>query len=111
MAYSNDYGEIRKGFINYIGAAYQSIDGIDEVKKQQITAMLIEEAINFNKDKDGNLDLYALKPLLKGCKYLCEKRILALEPYKNKSMELRQQYINYSDLLKLVNPLIENIKL
>lgn len=111
MSYSNDYGEIRKGFVNYIGAAFQSIDGLDEVKKQQITAMLIEEAINLNKDKDGNLDLYGLKPLLKGCKYLCEKRLLALEPYKNKTMELRKQYIDYSDLLKLVNHLIDKIKL
>lgn len=111
MAYSNDYGEIRKGFINYIGSAFNAIDGIDQVKKQQITAMLIEEAINLNKDNNGNLDLYGLKPLLKGCKYLCEKRILALEPYKNSRKELREQYINYSDLLKQVNPLIDNIKL
>lgn len=111
MGYSNDYREIRNGFVNYIGAALNSVQSFEgQAARQYIVAMLIEEAINLSKD-DENIDIYSIKPLLKGCKVVCENRILELQEVAKYSKYVQEQLDNYKELIANLNNLIENIKL
>lgn len=110
MGYSNDYREIRNGFINYIGAALNAVKTYEkDSARQYIVAMLIEEAINLATNEDDNIDLYSIKPLLKGCKYIFQNRITALESLSNVSPNIGKQINEYKDLINTIDNYINNI--
>ena len=111
MGYSNDYREIRNGFVNYIGAALNSVSKFEgDSARQYITAMLIEEAINLCKDEDS-INLYSIKPLLKGCKVVCEDRINALSEIAAYSKDAQKQLDSYNIILSNLENIINNIKI
>lgn len=65
---------IRQGIVQFIGAMAKEMKGDPKDAKQLIAASLVEEAISLALKKNGEIDSYVTKPVLRGALYLLNKR-------------------------------------
>lgn len=107
--YSNDFTQIRGGLVNYIGSALNAAPFQGKAGKQYVFAMLIEEAIKLAQEENGDIDLYTVKPLFRGCKIIFDKRKLALQSLPPSSA-VNEQIAEYDKAINVLNGLIENIQ-
>ena len=106
-----DFSEIKNGLINFIYSSVKSLNNNNDLSKaKHITiSLLLEESLKLAKTPEGNLDLFALKPLLKANKYIYEQRIKELNKLESSEV-INKQIIQYQDLICNLNKLINNIK-
>lgn len=118
--YSNDTTQIRAGMVNFIGALLNASKIPPKGARQDVSAILIEEALNLAKDETGIYDFYVLKPLLRANKYVFENHIRQIdEDVKTLPKEIREQLISKRNMYKqvvdtmdyLLTALDKNIKL
>jgi hypothetical protein len=102
MTYSNDQTQIRAGLVNYIGALIQSSHFEDRAARQEVASILIEEALKLAQDEKGIIDMFTVKPLLRGCTLVFEQRINELSKLpKNTQVEkLIEGYKKLADTIK-----------
>jgi hypothetical protein len=74
MAYSNDQTQIRAGLVNYIGALLKSSPFLERAACQNIVSILSEEALRISSDKDGVVDLYIAKPVIRSLIFILNQR-------------------------------------
>lgn len=106
--YSNDTKQIRNGLVNYIGALLNAVPFEGKAAKQVVVAALVEEAFSMSLDESGELDMYCLKPILRQCKIIFEKRRLELEAMPS-IPNIRRQIENYTVNINMLNTLIDSI--
>lgn len=109
MSYSNDFTQIRNGFVNYIGSALNASPFQDNAARHHVVSMMIEEAINLATDEDKSINLYAIKPLFRGCKAIFEQRRNALKQLPT-STAINEQIAEYDETIKMLDNLINNIQ-
>lgn len=118
--YSNDSTQIRAGMVNFIGALLNASKLPPRGAKQDVSAMLIEEAIKLAKDENNVYDLYVLKPLLRANKLIFENHIREIDnDAKHLPKEIRDELILKREMYKkivdsmdyLLSALEKNIKL
>lgn len=78
MAYSNDTTQIKQGMVNYVGALIKASKFPPKGARQDVSAMLIEEALKLARTEDGQYDMYVLKPLLRAVETVSQNRMNAL---------------------------------
>lgn len=109
--YSNDPAQIRAGLMNYLGAYMNAIKtgGVKDAK-QQVVAMLIESAIKIATDDETNLlDMYSIKPLLRGTKILYTQRVTELEKVKSTVPAAQASIKAYQDGVKFIDEMLNSI--
>lgn len=79
MSYSNDTTQIRQGMVNYVGALIKASKFPPKGARQDVSAILIEEALKLARTDDGQYDMYVLKPLLRAVETVSQNRAHALE--------------------------------
>lgn len=118
--YSNDSTQIRAGMVNFIGALLNASKLPPKGAKQDVSAILIEEALKLSKDENGVYDLYVLKPLLRANKFIFENHIREIDnDAKGLPKELRDQLVQKRAMYKqiidimdiILSALEKNIKL
>lgn len=108
MTYSNEYPQIRAGFVNYIGSLISSSSlGDSEQTKHYVCSTLTEEILSLAKDKDGIYDLYILKPLLRGIILIFNQRIKELESLND--ISTKETIANYKNIIITINKLVDKI--
>jgi hypothetical protein len=92
--YSNDQTQIRAGMVNYIGALIKSSSFEGRAAKQSVVAVLIEEALKLAKSEDQTVDLYVLKPMIRGMVFTLNQRVKELSklPKNQESDSLINEY-------------------
>lgn len=97
MAYSNDFDQIDSGFVSYLGALYKSMpDTISKKNKlHYIFAKVLQNLFNFSKDNN----IYVYKPVLKACSYLLKNEAKKMQPDKEFTGDIIEQYLTVADLL------------
>lgn len=100
--YSNDPTQIRQGFVNYIGALLKSSTHPGKAAPQNVVATLIEEAIKLSQDENKVIDLYIMKPMIKGMIFILNQRIAELQklPDKKASEPVITEYKNTLNTLE-----------
>lgn len=109
MSYSNDQTQIRSGLVNYIGALVNSSPFEDRAARQNVASILTEEAIKIAQDKDGIIDLYTIKPLLRGCSLIFRQRCSELGKLPQKDKHLEEIIMKYNNLAEIIDGLISEI--
>lgn len=104
MGYSNDQTQIRAGLINYIGALLKASQFEDRAARQNVAAILVEETIKIAQDDNKVIDLYVIKPMIKGIVFTLQQRIQELS---NLPKDQSQQTIEeYKDIIKTFEKLL-----
>lgn len=97
----NEYTEIRNGLTNFLFSCLKAIGNEDELKSKHILiSILEEEAIKLSKNKNGNIEMFAVKPLIKA----------AIQVYKNKADELKLLKIGDKKIDNQINAQINEYK-
>jgi len=118
--YSNDTTQIRAGMVNFIGALLNASKIPPKGARQDVSAILIEEALKLAKDENNVYDFYVLKPLLRANKFIFENHIRQIdEDIKTLPKDIREQLILRREMYKqvvdtmdfLLTSLEKNIKL
>ncbi len=110
-----DYNLVRSGLSNYIGSLINSSNLTGKSKKHDVVAILMEEAISIAKDEDNDsVDLYILKPMIKGNlnifkarKYNLEKQLDQFSPLVKD--QAQEQIKEYDSMIKLLSRFIDNV--
>jgi hypothetical protein len=106
--YSNDQTQIRAGLVNYLGALLKSSNFEGKAGKQEVVAIFIEEAMKLAQDENKILDMYVMKPMIKGMVFMLQQRIQELSklPKNQQSESLMNDYKTViSTFEKLLNML------
>ena len=108
--YSNDFTQIRMGLVNYVGASINAVNlPTDKAKRQAVSAMLVEEAINLSTNENGEIDLYTVKPIYRATSNLYKIRLQSLK--KMPQTEQVKEALSKAELLIAeLDKLIESIK-
>lgn len=101
--YSNDTTQIRAGMVNFIGALLNASKIPPKGARQDVSAILIEEALKLAKDETNVYDFYVLKPLLRANKFIFENHIRQIdEDAKTLPKDIREQLILRKEMYKQV---------
>lgn len=106
--YSNDEVQIRQGLVSYIGAILSASPLEGRQARQHVVAILIEEALKLAK-QDNGLDIYALKPLLRGTLFVLKHRLSELSGLP-RTKEIEKVIKDYESTIAHITTLIEKIK-
>lgn len=109
--YSNDPTQIRHGMVNYVGALVKASKLPPKAARQDVAAILIEEALKLAREEDNQYDLYVLKPLLRAINLIVQNRTnafneLPVNMQKQASMAL-EDYLKLSDAATRILKTIE----
>ena len=105
MSYSNDQTQIRAGLVNYLGALVKSSPFQDKAAKQNVASILVEETLKLAQDDEGLLDLYVLKPMLKGMVFILNQRRIELQKLP-KTIAISEQIEKYNIVISSLNEII-----
>lgn len=112
MAYSNDPNQIRAGLTNFIGALVNASHTPIKDSKQQVIAVLIEEALKImqSEREDKVIDMYLSKPLLRATKIFYEQRIAEIEKIRKHDTKTADENIKrYKQSIFLIEELLRSI--
>lgn len=92
--YSNDQTQIRAGMVNYIGALINSSPFEGRAAKQNVVAVMTEEILKLAKGEDQTVDLYVLKPMIKGMVFIINQRVNELSklPKTQETLSCIEEY-------------------
>lgn len=108
--YSNDFTQIKMGLVNYVGASINAVNlPTDKAKRQAVSAMLVEEAINLSTNENGEIDLYTVKPVYRATSNLYKIRIQALRQMPQ-TTQVREAVEKAELIIGELDKLIESIK-
>jgi hypothetical protein len=77
--------------------------------KHFLVSIMTEESLKIAKDSDNNINMFAIKPILRACIVIFTERLTALEDIDSSELIIKQ-INNYNELISTLNGLIDNIK-
>lgn len=104
--YSNDQIQIRAGMVNYIGALLEASSYEGKEAKQNVVAVMIEESMKLAQDENKVLDLYVLKPMIKGMVFTLQQRIQELSKLP-KNQQLETSIDEYKNIINTFEKLLK----
>jgi hypothetical protein len=108
MSYSNDQIQIRSGLVNYIGALLKSSPFEGRAGKQNVSALLVEETLKLALDENNTIDLYTVKPLIRGMVLVCKQRIVELSKIQ-KNTTVDEQINKYKSIIILLEDIVSMV--
>lgn len=105
----NKYEEIRNGLNNYIFSCLQAIPFEGNKAKHVLSSILLEESLKISRDENNELNMYAVKPILKACIVILIERINSIKKLPS-SEQIRIQINNYEEVNNFLNTLVSRIK-
>lgn len=115
--YSENLQSIRSGLTNFIGTLIKHSPFKGSSKRHDTVAILIEEVLTIGKKDDGQIDLYAVKPLFKGVIFILKQRHEVIKKDLKSSKfdpgvakSLQQKGLKYEQMIELLEQFITNIK-
>ena len=101
--YSNDQTQIRQGFVNYIGAIIKTSPFEGRAARQNAASILIEEALKLAQNEDKTMDIYVLKPLIRGMVLVLKQRHAELSQLPSReAKEKAKDYLRISEELEIL---------
>lgn len=97
--YSNDYSQIKNGFVNYLGACIQALPESmsAQAKSHFITSELAKQITTMAIKDDGNINLFVFKPVFRSVIYALNKEINRMKndrPYTQDTINSYKSIIN-----------------
>lgn len=105
----NNFDEIRNGLTNYIFSCLQALPYEGKEAKHFLVSILSEEALNISRDEDKQIEMFAIKPILRACKVIFTERIKCLKEIESSEI-VKEQISEYEKLISTLTELITNIK-
>lgn len=110
--YSNDEKQIRAGLVNFIGsllkASKETSNSSYRAQQQNVASILTEETIKLSQDNDGLIDLYIVKPLIRGVSFVYGQRIKELKKLPQEA-QVKEKIEFYESLIKALNDSISMV--
>ena len=105
--YSNDYSQIKSGFINYLGACIQALpDSMSpQAKTHFVTGELVKQITKMAMKDDGNINLFVFKPVFRSIVYVLNKeidRMKADRPYTQDAID------SYESVIYIIQDIIDH---
>jgi hypothetical protein len=110
MSYSNDQTQIRAGLVNYIGSLLKTSHYEGKVGRQNVAAILVEEAIKLSQDENNVVDLYVAKPMISGIVYVLNQRINELSNSKLPKNQVSTVIEEYKKMVDTFNNLLKTLQ-
>lgn len=113
---TNEYPEIRNGLTNYLFACLKAIDNKNELESKHIlVSILEEEALKLAKNDNGNIELFAAKPMIKAVIQIFKNKTTELKSLRMEDNKLNSQIAaqieSYESIIKLLESSIVKINL
>jgi hypothetical protein len=108
LAYSNDQTQIRAGFVSYIGTLLKSSIYKGKAAKQNVASILVEETLKIAQDDEKVIDLYVIKPMIKGIIFVFNQRIMILSKLP-KSVKIEEQKKIYQSVITSLENLVSMV--
>lgn len=106
---NEDFTEVRNGLTNYVFSCLQGMPYSGVQAKHALVSILAEEALKISKDSEGNVEMFAIKPLLRAVIVIFNERIECLKKVQTSEI-VKVQINDYEDIVNKISNLIENIK-
>lgn len=105
---NDNFTEVRNGLTNYIFACLNGLPYEGVKAKHALISILAEESLNLSKDENNNIELFAIKPMLRAVVVVFDERIKCLKEAPS-SEAINKQIAEYTNLVNIINNLINNI--
>jgi len=97
--YSNDYSQIKNGFINYLGACIQALpDNMNaSAKSHFLISEMMRQVTLMSQKEDGSIDLFIYKPVLRSVIYVLNieiNRMMSDRPYTQDTIDAYKSIID-----------------
>ena len=104
--YSNDYSQIKSGFVNYLGACIQALpDNMNaSAKSHFIVSEMIQQITQIAQKEDGTIDLFIYKPVFRSVIYVLKNEIQRMyedRPYTQDTID------TYNNIIKVLNQIVD----
>lgn len=106
----DNFNEIRNGLTNYIFACLNSLPYEGDKAKHVLVSILTEESLKISQDENNQINMYAIKPILKSIIYIFNERINCLKQLETSNEQINKQILEYNNIISYFNQLIDNIK-
>lgn len=106
--YTDTQQSIRNSLWNFMGSIMNA-SASDEIKKQNVTALMSEEMCKFCKIDESKLDMSVAKPILKSAVWILEARKLEMSSISIKTEAINNAIEELSNLIASLNSYIERI--
>jgi hypothetical protein len=106
---NEDFKEVRNGLTNYLFSCLQGMpyDGVQA--KHALISILAEEALKLSKNENEEIELFAIKPLIRAIIVIFQERIKLLQTAPT-SDAINIQICEYNTLINTLSNFLDIIK-